>query len=234
MLKTLKHAIMTILKFPLLALFLGAALSVRAAENIPKIDNDQTRVLVVTSAKDAKSALHDHKVNRVMIYLDAGQMTLTDTNGNVESLRFKANEALWSRATGPHISRNTSGHPVRIVEIEIKPKPAAAPAAPAPKPSPLDPLKSDPKRYKFEWENDQVRVFRARYAPHEKGTLHEHVLDRVVTFITDANMKVTTPDGESKILQASAGDVIFGGQAKHTEENMSDKPFEVVVVEFKP
>ena len=79
----------------------------------------------------------------------------------------------------------------------------------------------------------KVRVTRAKYGPHEKGVMHEHVLDRVVTFITDGNMKVTTPEGETKMLKASAGDVITGGQAKHIEENLSDKPFEVVVVEFK-
>jgi hypothetical protein len=31
-------------------------------------------------------------MNRVMIYLDAGKMTLTDPNGKVETLNFKAGE----------------------------------------------------------------------------------------------------------------------------------------------
>jgi len=62
---------------------------------------------------------------------------------------------------------------------------------------------------------------------------HEHTLNRVVTFITDGNMKVTTPDGELKILKTAAGDVTWGGPARHIEENLSDQPFEVVVVEFK-
>jgi quercetin dioxygenase-like cupin family protein len=84
-----------------------------------------------------------------------------------------------------------------------------------------------------ELENDQVRVFRVRYGPHDKGVMHEHTLNRVVTFITDGNMKVTTPDGESKILKTTAGDLTWGGPAKHTEENLSDQLFEVVVVEFK-
>jgi hypothetical protein len=44
---------------------------------------------------------------------------------------------------------------------------------------------------------------------------------------------VTTPDGESKILKTAAGEVTWGGQAKHIEENLSDHPFEVMVVEFK-
>jgi quercetin dioxygenase-like cupin family protein len=207
-----------------------AALALFAADNPPKIDNDQARVLIVSSAPYVNSALHKHDMNRVMIYLDAGKMTLTDPNGKVETLNFKAGEALWSPAGGLHTSLNVSGHAVRIVEVELKSKPGRASTL---KQSALDPIKVDPKRYKVELENDQVRVFRVRYEPQEKGVTHEHALNRAVTFITDGNMKVTTPDGESKILKTAAGDVTWGGPAKHIEENLSDGPFEVVVVEFK-
>src|SRR6476660_6719258 len=80
-----------------------------AADDRVKIDNDFTRVLVVDSLPGAKSQLHEHKVNRVMVYLDPGKMTLTDSDGKVETLLFKANEALWSPATiRPHISENIS------------------------------------------------------------------------------------------------------------------------------
>ena len=206
------------------------ALAPFAADNPAKIDNDQARILVVRSAPDVKSSLHKHDMNRVMIYLDAGKMTLTDPNGKVETLNFKAGEVLWSPEGGLHTSLNVSGHAVRIVEVELKSKPGRASTLQQPA---LDPVKVDPKRYKVELENDQVRVLRVRYGPHDKGVMHEHTLNRVVTFITDGNMKVTTPDGESKILKTAAGDVTWGGPAKHTEENLSDQLFEVVVVEFK-
>jgi quercetin dioxygenase-like cupin family protein len=206
------------------------ALALLAADNPARIDNDQARILVVSSPPDVKTPLHKHDMNRVMIYLDAGKMTLTDPKGKVETLNFKAGQALWSPAGGLHTSLNVSGHPVRIVEVELKSKPGRSGAL---KQSALDPIKVDPKRYKVELENDQVRVFRVRYEPHDQGVTHEHTLNRVVTFITDGNMKVTTPDGESKILKTPAGDVTWGGPARHIEENLSDQPFEVVVVEFK-
>ncbi len=206
------------------------ALAAFAADTPARIDNDQGRILVVSSAPDVKSSLHEHKMNRVMIYLDAGKMTLTNPNGNVETLNFKAGEALWSPSGGLHTSLNVSGHAVRIVEVELKSKPGRASTL---KQSVLDPVKVDPKRYHVEWENDQVRVIRARYGPHDKGVTHEHALNRAVTFITAGNMKVTTPDGESKILKTAAGDVTWGGPAKHIAENLGDQPFEVVVVEFK-
>ena len=202
-----------------------------AKDDRVKIDNEQTRVLVVKSKAGAKSALHEHPMNRVMIYLDPGKITLTDLAGKVQTLNFKAGQALWSPATGQHVSVNESGHPVRIVEVEIKSKPVSA-AIPA-KPAELDPVKVDPEHYKVEMENDQVRVIRAHYGPHEKGVMHEHTLNRVVTYLTDSRMRVTTPDGTSKVAVNSAGDVTWGTHAKHIEQNLNGKPFEVVVVEFK-
>nr|NIR51506.1 hypothetical protein [candidate division KSB1 bacterium]NIS26908.1 hypothetical protein [candidate division KSB1 bacterium]NIT73741.1 hypothetical protein [candidate division KSB1 bacterium]NIU27639.1 hypothetical protein [candidate division KSB1 bacterium]NIU94275.1 hypothetical protein [candidate division KSB1 bacterium] len=37
-----------------------------------------------------------------------------------------------------------------------------------------DATKVDPKHYKVEFENDQVRVLRISYGPGEKSVMHEH------------------------------------------------------------
>ncbi len=145
------------------------------------------------------------------------------------SLTWKAGDAKWSPAGGMHIAEIVSNNPVAIVEIELK-KPGASPPV---KPSPLDPVKVDPKLYKVEFENNQVRVLRVRIEPHQTSPMHEHVLNRVVTYITDQKLKVTTPDGKSEIVEHKAGDVGWGGPTKHKEENIADKLFEVVVVELK-
>ena len=201
-----------------------------AADNSVKIENDQARVLVVSSSPGLKSAMHEHKMNRVMIYLDEGKMTLTDQSGKVQTLSFKAGEALWSPIAGMHTSLNVSDHPVRIVEIEIKERlnRASKPAFPE-----LDPVKVDRKRYKVEMENDQVRVIRARYSARDKGVMHEHMLNRAVTYLTPGQMKITSANGETKTATNMVGDVTWGGPAIHIEENLNDEPFEVVVVEFK-
>ena len=206
--------------------FLAAPLLAQSADRV-KIDNDQVRVLKVVSKPGDKSGTHEHNMNRVMVYLDAGRMTLTGADGKVEPLQWKAGTVLWSPAPGQHVSTNTFEKPYQIVEIELKgtPQPARFPA--------LDPVKVDPQRYKVEFENNEVRVVRARYGPREKGVTHEHALNRVVTFLTDQNMKITTPDGKANEGHARAGDVQWGGPAKHLEENLSDQPMEVVVVEFK-
>jgi quercetin dioxygenase-like cupin family protein len=213
----------------LVLLFLASQSKGFSAEDTTKIDNELVRVLVVESAARAKSQLHEHKVNRVMIYLDSGKMTLTDSAGGVEELNFKKDEALWSPMTKrPHVSENVSGHAVKIVEIEVKSLPRQKLAA-----SELDWVKVDPRRYKVELENDQVRVVRVKYGPHEKGVFHEHPYNLVVAYLSDGQMKVSPQGGEPVTVSYKRGDVKFGRASKHVEENLSDAPLEIVVVELK-
>jgi hypothetical protein len=63
--------------------------------------------------------------------------------------------------------------------------------------------------------------------------MHEHAWSYVVAFLIECNLKVTSPDGQSGTAVKAPGDVSAGGPSKHVEENLSDKPLEVVVVEFK-
>jgi len=99
--------------------------------------------------------------------------------------------------------------------------------------SALDPLKVDSKHYKLEFENDQVRVLRARFDPGYKTPIHEHGLSRVVVFLTEAHLKVTSTEGKTTETKAAAADVVMSGAARHEELNISGKPFEVLVVELK-
>jgi hypothetical protein len=59
------------------------------------------------------------------------------------------------------------------------------------------------------------------------------MLNRVVVYLTDQNTKITSADGKVESAQHKAGEVSWGGPAKHMEENVSDRPFEAIVVEFK-
>jgi hypothetical protein len=99
--------------------------------------------------------------------------------------------------------------------------------------TPLDPLTVDPKDYKLEFENSQVRVTRVKFPPHHKVPMHEHLLNRVVVYLTDQNGKMTTPDGKVDAAVHKAGEASWGGPTKHQEENLGDKPFEAIVVELK-
>jgi hypothetical protein len=69
-------------------------------------------------------------------------------------------------------------------------------------------------------ENDQVRVLRIHFGPHEQGAQHEHILNRVVVYLNDQ-------------ANARADDVRMAGAATHAEQNRSDQPAERIAVELK-
>jgi quercetin dioxygenase-like cupin family protein len=104
-----------------------------------------------------------------------------------------------------------------------------ASAAPA---SAQDPVKVDAKHYKVEFENDQVRVLRITYGPHEKSVMHEHP-DAMAIFLNDGQAKFTLPDGTSQVPEMKAHTTLWTPAGKHMPENTGDKPFELVLVEMK-
>jgi hypothetical protein len=116
-----------------------------------------------------------------------------------------------------------------MVEVEVK-----KPGDPSKKvTTPLDPVKVDGKDYKVEFENDQVRVLRVKFGPHQGAPMHEHQLNRVVVYLTDQNTRLTSPEGKVETTAHKAGEYRWGGPTKHKEENLLDTPFEGIVVEFK-
>lgn len=200
-----------------------------AAEQInTPINNNDVRVLSVIVQPHEPTKMHQHAANRVMIYRQTGVQGFRFQDGRQETLRWSAGEVKWSPAASMHIAEITSSEPVNIIEIELKKKGAGLEPN-----TPLDPLEIDPKHYKIEFENDQVRVFRVKIGPHAATPMHEHTLKRIVAYLTDANMRITGADGRVENQQHKAGDVVWGEHAKHKEENLSDKPFEAVVTELK-
>ncbi len=199
----------------LVCLVLISAVGLSAQGPNVKLDNEQVHVIAVTAQPHRPSPLVEHTLNRVMIYLDPGAVTWTGASGKVEKIDVHAGYVLWSPAGEPYKNEVVTDQPIRIVEISLKN------TSPAPLPeTKLDPTVVDPKHYKVEFENDQVRVLRIHYGPHENGAMHEHILNRVVTYLTDH------PNNK-------AGDVRMAGAAKHTEENASDQAVERIAVELK-
>jgi quercetin dioxygenase-like cupin family protein len=96
----------------------------------------------------------------------------------------------------------------------------------------LDPAKVDSKHYTVDFENDDVRVLRIRYAPGEKSVMHGHPKS-VVVFLTDAKGRFTYPDGKSEDLNVKAGQTMFTEPTEHLPENSSQHSFEVLQIELK-
>ena len=95
-----------------------------------------------------------------------------------------------------------------------------------------DPVKVDPKHYKVEADNAQVRVLRIQYGPHEKSVMHDHPAG-VAVILSESHVKFTFPDGKSEVRDSKAGEIRWALAEKHLPENLGDKSFEVILVELK-
>lgn len=95
-----------------------------------------------------------------------------------------------------------------------------------------DPTKVDANHYKVTFENEQVRILKITYGPKEKSVLHEHP-NAIAVFLTDGQIKFSLPDGKSQEVSVKAGQSQWTPAGKHLPENISDKPFEVVLIELK-
>jgi quercetin dioxygenase-like cupin family protein len=95
-----------------------------------------------------------------------------------------------------------------------------------------DPVKVDSKHYKVVMENDRIRVVRATYGPGEKSVMHGHP-ESVTVFLNDGHAKFTSPDGKSEERTWKAGEVTHRPAEQHLPENASNKPIDVIVIEFK-
>ncbi len=79
-----------------------------------------------------------------------------------------------------------------------------------------------------EIENAWVRVLRVKQAPHEKTPERQHP-DSIAVYLTDADQRVNGNQSGHK-----AGEVAWLDAGRRTEENLSDRPLEYVLVELKP
>jgi len=199
----------------LLTIGLGAQNPPAPATITPRLDTPQARVIVATLQPRTPSiARTGHATNRVLIYLDNGVMTRKEGDQSA-TIEFRRGDVRWRPASGAYTAENISDHPIRILEIDLK----GAPGGPAPV-SKLDPATVDAGHYKVEFENEQVRVLRIHYGPHDKGQTHEHILNRVVLYLNDQPA-------------AKADEVRIAGAATHVEENASDQPADRIAVELK-
>ena len=193
----------------------------------PLFENDQ----VIINEPHAK--MHVHKYNRVMIYASQGGEWLHYLDGHTEDLKWQAGEVKWSPASGLHYSEipTTSEVPQGPGLLDIGIKKQGNPGKVTG--TALDPLKVAPKDFTLVLENSQVRVLRLKLGPRQSVPMLEHTLNHVVYYLTDENVRETSPDGKAVVTQHKPGDFTWHGPSRHKIENLSDQPFQALVVEVK-
>jgi len=196
----------------------------------PDFENDQIIVNAPhphVAVPGSTHKMHDHKLNRVMVYLHPGGETIHYLDGRTVDLKWKEGEVMWSPASGMHYSQIPAANPAfpgpMIIDIGIK-----KPGIPG---KILPPF--DPRLYKLEFENSQVRVLRLKIGARQSTPMEDHTVNRLVVCLSDQNVRETLADGMFSVKQHQSAQFIWEGPSKSKIENLNDKSFEAIVVEFK-
>lgn len=97
-----------------------------------------------------------------------------------------------------------------------------------------DPVEVDSEHYKVVFENDQVRVLKISYGPHEKSVMHRHPAAVAVVLSDNQRWIMTLPDGTTDDRQlGKAGEALWLEAEEHLPENPTDERQEVILVEMK-
>jgi len=213
-----------------IAFVLGVAASAAAQDPIksnPKVyhlvfENATVRVLHVTVPPGAKTVLHEHPDNAVVVLTDS-KMKFTGDEGKSQEVERKAGEAMWSPA-GKHMGENTGTGPIEAVIVELKGNKAPAATIPSSRPD----VTIAPA-----FDNPRATGIKATLAPafHEPaGTTHEY--DQVVIALSSGDVSLDV-EGKKK-TSWKMGDAMFIGRGqKHESQNTSGKPTDLFIVAIK-
>jgi len=211
------------------AIYLVCSIPLFAASREVIIDNAKVRVLHVVLKPGEMAEIDHQKLDRAVVWLQSGSAETLMPNGKSASISWKQNEVQWETADSSYSMQLKGTVPVAAIVVEIKGK-GDAQRAPT---SAQNPWIVDPKHYRVEFENHDVRITRVKIGPKESTPLHEHSLDRVVVYLTPLDFQIEPEGKSSEHSTQKAGAVVWGAPARHTEHNLSDKGFEAVVVEPK-
>jgi oxalate decarboxylase/phosphoglucose isomerase-like protein (cupin superfamily) len=190
--------------------------------------NEDVNVIRALEKAHVKGKFHEHKPNRVMVYLQAGEQRFEyQDSRKPEVFHWKPGQVVWSPADGMHAPEVTGDEPFNIVEVELL-KPGAGVAA-----GDKDALKLDKKHYKVELDNDQVRVLRLKLAPKESTPMIERTRKSVAIAMSESEAKMTDGTGNSQAMKQKPGDSVWLTPGASKLENTGTQPLEMVLVELK-
>jgi len=190
-----------------------------------EFENDRVRIVRITYGPGEDSVMHYHPDN-VAVFLTDNTVEMTLPSGERAEATAKAGDTMFE-AGGSHLPRNVSDAALELVLVELKSGGSSAAGAGG-----EDPTVVDADHYTAEFENENTRVVRIAYGAGEESVMHYHP-DSVAVFLTDHLVLMTTPDGETSEVSSKAGEAIFLPEGQHLPKNISDAPWELILVELK-
>jgi quercetin dioxygenase-like cupin family protein len=186
------------------------------------LENARVRVLSITYAAGAKSAMHAHP-DSIAVALTPASARFGLPDGKSQDSEL-ANESATYMPAGSHAPTNVGKAPFHIVQIEFKGAPGTA-ALPAARPG---------MTAKTLAEGPRAVASRVTLAPdfaEPEGTKHD--FDQVIIALGSGQISLAM-EGKPAKTTWSRGDVQFVGRGvAHQGKNTGGKPVDVIIVSIK-
>jgi quercetin dioxygenase-like cupin family protein len=185
--------------------------------------NDAVTVMHVTLPPGQSTLFHSHTHDRVAIDLSATTIAQQKINepegpatptkpGNVSALTLTG-------ASYTHRVHNVGSAPYEVLDIE----PAQRPKTP-----------STDVAATVAAENPSARVYNWVLAPGATSPMHTHMRPYIIISVTQLNLKMSSPDGETATHEVGPGDFRYiDAKITHNLSNAGSTPGQIIEVELK-
>ncbi len=89
-----------------------------------------------------------------------------------------------------------------------------------------------PDHYSVVEDNDRVRILEFRGGPGTVTEMHSHPT-MVVVALTNAKVRSTLPDGQSREMELNSGTVMYQDAKDHATEVLGSSETRVILIELK-
>jgi quercetin dioxygenase-like cupin family protein len=185
--------------------------------------NDAVIILKLTLPPGQRTEFHTHTHDRVAINLSATEITQQKINepegpktattpGNFTALTL-------TEPSYTHRVHNVGKTPYEVLDIELLQRPAAPSTAVA---------------ATVATENPSARIYNWVLPAGVTSPMHAHARPYVIVSITEINLAMASPDGQSATHGVGAGDFRFvDAKVTHTLGNLGMTPGQIIEVELK-
>ena len=185
--------------------------------------NDSIIILKLTLPPGQSTQFHTHTHDRVAIELSNAEITQQKMNEpegpKTASKPGNFNALTLADASYTHRVHNVGKTPYEVLDIELLQRPETPSAALA---------------ATVAAENPSARIYNWILAPGITSPMHAHARPYVIISITEINLAMSSPDGQSATHGVGPGDFRFvDAKFTHNLGNMGTTPGQIIEVEFK-
>tara|TARA_A100001037_G_C15149413_1_gene638232 strand:+ start:3714 stop:4418 length:705 start_codon:yes stop_codon:yes gene_type:complete len=192
------------------------------------LENDDIKVLEVTFEPGQSDKMHDHYPATVYI-MQGGNAQVTLPDGSINEIRPPTGLIVHNPGKPRHQVKNIGDNIIKIILFERKTTHTISGA----EKKLILPEEVSPDVYQVMFEDDEVKVLMATFAPGQSDKMHEHA---VISYyaVKGGKLKNTLPDGTVKEMEVADGFVGHGSSiVKHQMQNAGEDTVQVLIVEHK-